>query len=99
MRASARTVLDIIFSGHCTPVQRVEKGAVLAPARFHAHVEVEEDLAFEDLLLSLARLSADLLQHLAAGPDDDALLPLALHADSSVDAGDPRRLLPLIDGD
>src|SRR5881394_1810624 len=70
--------LTVIFTGHCTPVERVQKGRLFAPAGLYAHVEVEIDLHAEDLLHLLPGERADLLEHRALGADDDRLLPIAL---------------------
>src|ERR1039458_474153 len=72
IRNSARKTarrLCIIVSGHCTPVEGVDKAAVLAPVGLHANVQVQIDLQAEEALHLLARLGADLLQHGAAGAD------------------------------
>src|SRR3954467_7011623 len=73
--------LTFIFTGHCTPVERIEVGRLFPPARLHSHVQVEIDLHAEDLLHLLPRQRADLLQHRALGPDHDRFLPVPLHPD------------------
>src|SRR5580700_1293284 len=95
----AATILEIIFTRHCTPVERVEKGGLVPPPGLHAHVQVQIDPDAEDPLHLRARQRADLLQHGPFGADDDGLLAVALHADGGEDAREPRRFLPLIDGD
>src|SRR5471030_800415 len=97
-RPAKRTVqsLEIIFTGHCTPVQRVEKGALFPPARFHAHMQIQIDLGPEEFFHFVAGQSADLFQHGAPGPDHDGLLPVALHPDGGIDARDLGRLFPLV---
>jgi len=37
----APQILEIIFTGHCTPVQRIQEGGLFAPPRLHAHMQVE----------------------------------------------------------
>src|SRR5579872_4080344 len=87
-------ILFIIFSGHCTPVQGVEKGGLLAPPGLYAHMQVEIDLRFEELLHLLAGEGADLFEHRALGADDDGLLAVTLHADGSVNARERSGFLP-----
>src|ERR1035438_9558041 len=70
IRNSARKAaksLCIVFSGHCTPVEGIEKAAVLPPVGLHANVQVQIDLEPEQALHFLAGQGADLLQHGAAG--------------------------------
>src|ERR1035437_10347287 len=93
----APQILEIIFTGHCTPVQRVQQGGLLAPPRFHAHMQVEIDSHSEYPLHLLTRQRADLLEHGAPGPDDNSLLAIALHPDGGVDPRDSGRLFPLVD--
>src|ERR1039457_2783065 len=65
IRNSARKTansLCIIFSGHCTPVEGVQKATVLAPVGLHANVQVQIDLQAEEALHLLAGLGADLLR-------------------------------------
>src|SRR5947207_1694264 len=50
----------IVFSGHCTPVQCIEEGSLLAPSRLHAHMKIEIDLHAEDALHLFARERANL---------------------------------------
>src|SRR5215471_10166557 len=92
-------ILLIIFSGHCTPVQSVEKGAVFAPPRFHLHVEIQEDLHVEQALHLLTCQSANLCQHGSAGAEYNPLLAFALHADGGVKPGDLGSLFPLVHAD
>src|SRR5450432_2709644 len=97
-RQASRSVqiLVIIFSGHCTPVQRVQEGPLLPPAGLHAHVQVKIDFHSEPLFHFMAGQGADLLQHGAARANHDGLLAVAFHPNGGVDAGDFRRLLPLV---
>src|SRR5690348_8562017 len=46
--------LFFIFSGHCTPVERIEEGGLLAPSGLHAHVQIEVHVHAEDPLHLLA---------------------------------------------
>src|SRR6516162_4437460 len=78
--------LRIVFTGHCTPVQRVQKRSLLAPSRLHAHVQVKIDLDAENPLHLLARQRPDALEHRAFSPDHDRLLPVPLDVDRGVDA-------------
>src|SRR5450759_1308756 len=84
---NAAKSLCIVFSGHCTPVEGIEKAAVLAPVGLHANVQVQIDLQAEQALHFLACLRADLLQHGTAGADDNRLLPIALQVNGGVDGG------------
>src|SRR5580658_6231600 len=93
------TILEIIFTRHCTPVERVEKSGLVPPPRLHADVQVQIDPDAEDPLHLRARQRADLLQHGALRADDDGLLAVALHADGGEDARETRRFFPLVDGD
>src|ERR1035438_2947697 len=77
----AMQILLIIFFGHCTPVQRIEEGAVLAPARLHADMQVQIDLQAEQAFHFLARQRADLFEHGAAGSDHNRLLSVPLQMD------------------
>src|SRR5438874_216679 len=97
--SKANAILYIIFSGHCTPVESIEKGAIGAPSGLHVDVQIQIYLGIEEALHFMARLGADEFQHRAAGADDDCLLPLALQVNRGVNAGDLRRLLPPVDGD
>src|SRR6185436_19730008 len=65
-------ILGIIFNGHCTPVQRIQEGSILAPARLHANVKIQIDLYPEDTLHFLSGQHSDLLQHRSAGADQDS---------------------------
>src|SRR5580704_1304307 len=76
----AAIILEIIFTGHCTPVERVEKSGLVAPARLHADMKVQIDTNAEELFHFHARQRADLFQHGRLGADDDGLLAVALHA-------------------
>src|SRR5262249_49974022 len=99
IRNSARkaaNILCIIFSGHCTPVESIEKGAVLAPVRLHANMQVQIDLQTEEALHLLTRQRADLLQHCPAGADHDGLLPFAFQMNGGVDGGHFGAALPLV---
>src|ERR1035438_4777945 len=90
IRNSARkaaNILCIIFSGHCTPVQGIEKAAILPPVGLHANVQVQIDLQPEQPFHFLAGLGADLLQHGAAGADHNRLLPVPLQVNGGVDGG------------
>src|ERR1017187_5225221 len=80
-RMSEAQILEIIFTGHCTPVERIQKGRLFTPPRLHANVEVEIDLHAEQPLHFLARQRADFLEHRGPGADHDGLLAVALHAD------------------
>src|SRR5579883_2192201 len=84
-------MLDFIFPGHCTPVERIQKGRLLPPAGLHADVQVEVDPDSEQPLHLLPREGADLFQGRALCADDDGLLARALHPDGRVDAGEVRR--------
>src|SRR5664279_4123737 len=87
-RNSARNAaknLCIVFSGHCTPVERIEKAAVLAPVGLHANVQIEVNLQAEQVLHFVAGLGADLLKHCPPGADHDRLLSVALQVDGGVD--------------
>src|ERR1700733_15168868 len=92
----AATILEIIFTRHCTPVERVEKSGLVPPTGLHADVQVQIDPDAEDSFHLQARQRADLLQHGALGADDDSLLAVALHADSCENAREPRRFFPLV---
>src|SRR5450432_2524077 len=81
--SSSVQILVIIFFGHCTPVQRVEKGALFPPAGLHAHVKIDPDP--EQLFHFMAGRGADLLQHGAARADHDGLLAVAFHPNGGVD--------------
>src|SRR5206468_3965393 len=74
--AKAANNLTFIFTGHCTPVERVEEGSLLPPSRLHAHVQVEIDLRAEKLFHLFPRQRADTLQHRAFRADHDGLLPV-----------------------
>src|ERR1041385_3964194 len=87
---SAAQILKIIVTGHCTPVERTEKGCLFAPVRLHTHMKVEVDLHAEQPLHFLPRQRTDLFQHRTLRADDDGLLAIALHADCGVDARDLR---------
>src|SRR5580658_1471375 len=95
----AATILEIIFTRHCTPVERVEKSGLVPPPGLHADVQVQIDPDAEEPLHLRARQRAYLLQHGALGADDDGLLAVALHADGGEDAREPRRFFPLVDCD
>src|SRR5438270_13547550 len=73
--------LTFIFTGHCTPVERVEEGRLLAPPRLHAHVQVEVDLHAEEFFHFFAGQRPDALQHRALRADYDGFLPVPLHPD------------------
>src|SRR5262249_48738684 len=81
---NARAILEIIFTGHCTPVERVEKGVFFPPAGLHADVKVEIDLHSKEMLHLDARRRADALQRGALRADDDALLASTFHADRRI---------------
>src|SRR5258708_2986230 len=83
--ASTAQILEFIVSGHCTPVQGIEKGRLFAPSRLYANVQVEIDLHPQDALHLLARQSADFLEHGAPSADHDGLLAIALHPDRGKD--------------
>src|SRR4029078_6398060 len=75
IRAMSRTAdLNVIFSGHCTPVQGVEKGSVRAPAGLHAHVQIQIDLTLEQFFHLMTRLCADLFEHGSANANHNRLL-------------------------
>src|SRR5271156_5446644 len=97
--SSAATILEIIFTRHCTPVKRVEKSRLVPPPGLHADVQIQINPDAENPLHLRAREGADLLQHGPLGADDDGLLAVALHADGGEDAREPRRFFPLVDGD
>src|SRR5215471_17696268 len=71
-------VLRIIFCGHCTPVERIQEGRLLAPARLHFP----------------ARQHSDALQRCALGTDNDGLLSGSLHVDRSEHARELLLFLP-----
>src|SRR5262245_27197594 len=96
---SAIQILNIVLTGHCTPVHGVEEGCFLTPSRLDFHVQVEEDLDSEEPFHLLAGERSDLFQHRASRPDNDSFLTFALHPDGGVNTGQLRRLLPFIDGD
>src|SRR4030095_5096626 len=77
-RAQINT-LRFILTGHCTPVQAIQKCLVLAPVRLSLDVQFEEDLLAEQLLHLFTRLGPDGFQHSALRADEYALLPLLLH--------------------
>src|ERR1700693_1627979 len=83
---SAATILEIIFTRHCTPVERVEKSRLVSPSGLHADVQIQIDPDAEDPLHLRARQRSDLLQHGPLGAYDDGLLAVALHADGGEDA-------------
>src|ERR1700736_2568460 len=94
---STATILGIIFSGHCTPVECIEEGCLLAPSWLYTHVEIEIDLHAKKLFHFVTRLRADLLEHRAASPDDDAFLPIPFDTNGGEDAREPGGLLPPVD--
>src|ERR1019366_1850749 len=62
IRNSARKAakcLCIVFSCHCTPVEGIEKAAVLPPVGLHANVQIQIDLEPEQALHFLAGQGAD----------------------------------------
>src|SRR5580704_11593166 len=73
-------ILGIIFYGHCTPVEGVEEGGLVAPAWLYAHVQIEVNLHAEQFLHFHARQSADFDQYGALFSDEDGLLPGPLHS-------------------
>src|SRR6185369_8081539 len=94
--ASTAQILEFIFSGHCTPVESIQKVRVLPPPRLHPNVQVEIDLHPENPLHLLPRQGPDLFEHRALGPDYAGLLPVALHPHRAIDARQRGRLLPAI---
>src|SRR5687768_5616497 len=84
--AIAAQILIIIAIGHCTPVQRIEKGRILAPTWLHLYVQFQIDLHSEDTLHLLTGQGPDLFEHRAAGPDHDPLLAFPLHPDGGEDS-------------
>src|SRR5690348_3531174 len=92
MRAAKN--LFLIVTGHCTPVESIEKVGALPPVGLHPDVQIEVDLHAEKPLHLLASQGPDAFQHRSLGADHDSLLPVPLHMDGGVDAGQPLRLLP-----
>src|ERR1022692_3250697 len=85
-------VLRIIFTRHCTPVQRIQKSGLLAPANLDPDMKVQINLHAEEALHFLARQSADFLEHGTLGSDHDGFLAGALHPDGGEDAREPGSL-------
>src|SRR5580704_5034729 len=95
----AATILEIIFTRHCTPVERVEKGGLVPPTGLHADVQVQINFYAEDLFHLHARQRADLLQHSGFRADDDGFLTVALHANRGENTRELAHLLPFIHSD
>src|SRR5512141_2017093 len=87
-----------LFTPHSSIVTRITHpphfAVIIAPvlADFDPHFQV--DLTVQQTLNGVARVGADLLQHLAATADEDALLRIALDVDGGRDVY--RAALPLI---
>ncbi len=61
-------------------------GLVIAPAGLDLHVQLQKDLRAKDALKIATGIDTDMLDHLAALADDDALLALALDVNRGVHA-------------
>src|SRR5947199_9690349 len=85
--AQIRT-LRFIATGHCTPVQAIEKCFVLPPVGLRLDVQLEKDLLAEQRFHLFPRLGPYCFQHSALGADEDALLALLLHVNGGQDVGD-----------
>src|ERR1700682_9848 len=90
-----RTSSCFIFTGHCTPVERVEKGRLLTPVRPYFHVQIQKNLLAEKPLHLFARQCSHLLEPGSSGADDDALLSLFLHVNGRKDTSQRGHLVPL----
>src|SRR5262245_55555642 len=81
-------------------VDLVEHPLVVSPLGFYLDVQIEEHARLEVRFERHPRRRSDLLDHLAALADDDALLRFALHQDRAIELEErPLALIEAIDDD